>query len=1039
MKFPVKAFLIKSLKISSLLTGILCSLLFLLPYLFPQTVNTKIKDWANSRINGKLAFSEVGLSFFKHFPSLTFTLYDVTLNGSQPFEKDTLLSAKELGLGIDLSSLFKSTVNINKIFLENGYINIQVDKDGKANYNVYRAEPTQNTAPKDSSKAALKLENIQLENCHLIYNDRSLPMMVNAKGFHYSGKGDLSESVFDLHTHTEINSVDLYYGGQPYILSKKVNADLITRVNTNTLAFIFEKNDLKINKLPVDFKGRFEFLKNGYSMNFNFRSAETDLHNIITALPPEYLKWLEKTEVKGHGDLALVLAGKYIASTHISPDLSFKMKIRNGYIANENAPFPIENLFLDFETQLPGLNPDSLGVNIDSVYFKVDKGFFNSVVRVKGIKAPKVYAKINTQLDLAKWHRAFGLKPFEVKGQFDLSLLAEGQYKTGIVRSGVRKVDTVITSIPKFDLKSHFRNGYFKYASLPQAMEKINFNILANCTDNDYKHSTLAVSDLNFTVLDNFVKGHFNLINAKDFPVDARIQTNFNLGDIRKFYPLEGMEILGKLNVDIQSKGKYSPAKKLFPVTKANFTLQDGTLKTKYSPLPIERIQVSAEVVNKSASTKDLKVNIRPISFQFANQPFTLKAQLQNLDDLRYNVSSNGSIDIGKLYKVFAVDGYGVNGLIKTNFSLKGRQSDAASGNYNKLSNSGSMRVRNLQLTSDLFPKPFMINSGLFSFYQDKVKFETFKAVYGKSDFELNGEISNIINYATKPNASLKGNFDLKSKLIAADEFMAYADAPKTQNSTSAATGVVIVPANLDIQFKGEAQKVNYNGLNLKDFKGQIAIKDGNIALNETGFSLIDAPVTMNGNYKSISPKKAQFDYQIKADEFDIKKAYKEIKLFRDMASSASSAEGIVSLDYKLSGKLNQNMQPVYPSLKGGGVLSVKKIKMKGFKLLNAIGKKTDHNGITDPDLSKVNIKSSISNNIISIERTKVKMAGFRLRFEGKVDFNNKMNMSFRLGLPPFGIFGIPMTITGTSEKPKIKLGKSNKTDDPEEEKDTEN
>jgi len=36
------------------------------------------------------------------------------------------------------------------------------------------------------------------------------------------------------------------------------------------------------------------------------------------------------------------------------------------------------------------------------------------------------------------------------------------------------------------------------------------------------------------------------------------------------------------------------------------------------------------------------------------------------------------------------------------------------------------------------------------------------------------------------------------------------------------------------------------------------------------------------------------------------------------------------------------------------------------------------------------------------------------------------MNLKFRIGLPPLGIFGIPMTISGTQEKPIIKLGRGN-------------
>jgi len=104
--------LLKTLKISGITLGSLLLLMFLLPYLFPQAITNKIKQWANGNINGHITFSNTGLSFFKRFPSLTLTLYDVTLKGSAPFENDTLVSAKEISLGIDLSSVFGNRVTI---------------------------------------------------------------------------------------------------------------------------------------------------------------------------------------------------------------------------------------------------------------------------------------------------------------------------------------------------------------------------------------------------------------------------------------------------------------------------------------------------------------------------------------------------------------------------------------------------------------------------------------------------------------------------------------------------------------------------------------------------------------------------------------------------------------------------------------------------------------------------------------------------------------------------------------------------------------
>jgi AsmA protein len=224
----------------------------------------------------------------------------------------------------------------------------------------------------------------------------------------------------------------------------------------------------------------------------------------------------------------------------------------------------------------------------------------------------------------------------------------------------------------------------------------------------------------------------------------------------------------------------------------------------------------------------------------------------------------------------------------------------------------------------------------------------------------------------------------------------------------------------------------------IKDAKGQMTINNGSINLKNTGFNIIGTPVTMDATYTSTNPQTAFFNYHLTATDFDIKKAYKNIKLFHDMVTTAAYTEGLVSLDYQLSGRLNGNMQPVYPSLKGGGTLSAKQLKIHGFKLFSKIGSSTGKDSITNnADLSKVELKTKIANNIITIERTKLRMAGFRARFEGQVSFDKQMDIKFRLGLPPLGIIGIPLNITGTQDNPKIKLGSGNKADELKETADT--
>lgn len=870
--------------------------MFLLPILFPGKIAQEVKTFANNKLNGELNFKEANLSFFSHFPSLTLSLNQFSLKGSPPFKKETLVSANEIAFGINLKSLiFDKKVTIDKIFLSDAFINIKVNEKGEANYNVYVSD--EKTTSKDTTSTALRLDKITIKNTHLLYDDKAAKMLIDAKGFNYVGNGDLDQSIFDLYTEADIDDFNFTFGGEQYLKNKKVNADLITKVNTKSLAFIFKQNNLKINKLPIDFVGKLDFLKNGYDIDFKVGSKDSQLNDFFTALPPKYVTWLEKSKVEGATDLLLTLKGKFIASENQKPDLAFNMKIRNGEINYKNAPLSASNIFLNFDTKLPSLDTEKLRVNIDSIFFNVGKDYVKAIIKTEGLSQPKIAARIKTAIDLEKMNKAFGL---------------------------------------------------------------------------------------------------------------------------------QNMDLKGMLNVDINSNGVYNQKKHLVPVTKGSVSFKNGYIKTDYYPNPISNINVLANVLDNSGTLSDLKIILDPASFNFEGKPIYVKANLENLENVKYNIQAKGELDLAKIYKVFSKKGLDVKGFIKADVSLKGSQADAVAGNYHKLNNKGTLLLRNITTNSEYLPKPFLIKEGEFVFNQDKMNFNNFSAKYGQSDFKMNGYLQNVIDFVLTSKAVLKGNFNVDANYINVDEFMS--NSAKNQASAneeaSTSSGVVIIPPNFDLQFNCLAKKVDFDELKMQNLKGNVIINKGKLQLNNSGFDIIGSNVNMDVVYGSESPEKAFFEFEVLAKDFDVKRAYNEIKMFREMASAAESAEGIVSLDYKVGGKLSNQMQPIYPSLSGGGTLSVKDVKMKGFKMFGAVSKKTGKDAINNPNLSKVDIKTTIKNNIITIERFKFKVAGFRPRIEGTSSFDGKLNIKMRLGLPPLGIIGIPLTVTGTGDNPKVKLGK---------------
>ncbi|UOK43504.1 AsmA family protein [Flavobacterium enshiense] len=883
--------------------------MYLLPILFPGKIGQEVRGVANKRLKGELNFSKANLSFFKHFPSLTLTVEDFSLKGSSPFTKQNLVSSEEVSFGINIKSLiFGGEVKIDEIFISKADIHIRINEKGEANYNVYVSETKKE---KDTSTASLRLDKIVIQDSRLVYDDKSSEILINAKGLEYIGKGDLHEAIFDLKTDASIASFDLVFEGEEYLKHKKVDAELITRINTNSLEFVFQQNNLILNKLPIDFIGKLNILKSGYDIDLQVKSQNSELHDFFTALPPQYIKWLEQTEMSGKTDFLLVFKGISDESKNQNPDLMFNMKVRDGFVSYKKANIPASNIYLNFDAKVPALNTGNMYVKVDSLFFNVGKDYFSGIAEVKGMETPDINAKIKSQLDLGKLHRAIGI---------------------------------------------------------------------------------------------------------------------------------QNMSFKGILKSDIRANGKFDQKARLFPVTKGDLVLQNAAIKTEYYPNPIENINLNASVLNTTGKYKDLQVAIKPGQFNFEGKPIFIDADLKNFDDIVYDIKAKGELDLGRIYKVFSRKDLDVQGNVKADLSLKGTQSDAVNGNYNRLNNKGTLVLHNIRTKSDYLPLPFVIKEGLFTFNQNDMNFKDFRAVYGQSDFRMNGKMQNVINFIMSDKAVLKGEFTVDSDYINVDEFMTSVSADSVSVETSgenlpkkevAGTGVVVIPSNYDFDLKARAQKVNFQGLNIDKLNGGLVMKDGTIKMKDTKFAMIGSPFAMNATYAALSTQKAAFDYSIKAEDFDVKKAYNEIKMFREMASAAESAEGIVSLDYKIGGHLDGNMDPIYPSLKGGGVLSVRDVKMKGYKLFNTVGSKTNHDEIKDPKLSKIDIKTTVKNNIMTIERFKFKVSGFRPRIEGQVSLDGKLNLKMRLGLPPFGIIGIPITITGTQENPKVKIGKE--TEDLEE------
>ncbi|MCX6283197.1 MAG: AsmA family protein, partial [Bacteroidetes bacterium] len=669
----------KTLKISGICLGVIVLLLvimFLLPFMFQDKFARIVKTTANKTLKTEVNFSAMDVSFFSYFPNLTITLTNFSLRSSAPFNKDTLIKAKDISFGVNLWSVVKGPLKITRVYLVKGKVVLQYNEKGASNFDVYASsgDTLKKKGATPSGEAEMKIENIAFVKTDFIYSDASIPLKITAHGINYRGKSKISKDILKLASNVQIDSLNVEYNHLTYIKSKPVKAKLVTSININSLDMKFEKNDLTIKNIPFEFRGEFSFRKEGYELFLSLFSMYND----------EYIS----------GSLRMISTKKL-------------------WIA----------------------------------------------------------AKADVNMNLRDWGLGLGMKDFELRGIYSLKLDAQGDYDTGRDPKS-KKPDTVILSIPNFNLVSTLKDGFFRYKKYPQALSGITAKLTASCKDHDYRSVKVSLDDLKAGFLKNKIEGYFRLNGLADLPVEGSIKTSLNLAEMRQLIPFDSLDFGGFIDISLDVKGKYAPAKKLFPMTILNVKLSDGDIQTKYYPHPVDKINMLLIVTNTSGKLSDTRVLLDPFSFRFEGKPFEVRASLSNPDNISYDIVSKGSIDLTRVYKVFSRKGIDLGGYIETDLKLKGNQNDAMAGRIDKLSNSGRLTLRNIAFTTEYLPKPFIIKSGVFRFEQDKVWFEKFDGRYGASDIMMDGHLSNVINYVLSDKQKLKGSFNFNSDYLLADEFI---------------------------------------------------------------------------------------------------------------------------------------------------------------------------------------------------------------------------------------------------------------------------
>ena len=526
---------------------------FILPTVFKDDIENAIKEEAGNQLNGSIYFDadDLNITLFSHFPSLSVEMKDFGIIGNEEyktiFKQDTLIAVGSFELAINLKSLFEDKMVIDGIYLDKLKLNAIVTKEGNENYMVImkaseetpEAEEEETT---EESTFAMKINEWNISDAHIIYDDQLGNMFAEVKGLNHSGNGDMTLEVYDLATKTNIKALTYKMDGVSYLHEGEFDADMTMNIDLKNMKFTFKENQFKLNDFGFNFEGWVALPEDAdVDLDISFGSNDTEFKSILSLVPGVFLEGFE--EIKTSGTLAFngKVKGKMVGDQ--LPTYDIKLLVKDGFFQYPDLPTAVENINMDMQI----LNTDGILANniIDIKAFHLDMGKnpVDAKVWVKGIDEMDLDANIKANVDLGSLNSIYPIEDIELKGIYSLDASAKGIFNDSLEKYPI--VDAIMS----------LKNGFVKSSEVPAPLENIQLaskiHVPVNMND-----AHVSVDNFSVTLSEETFNAKGEFFNLDNPTYDLSMNGTLNFDKLLKLFPLDDMTLQGKVIIhDFTTKG----------------------------------------------------------------------------------------------------------------------------------------------------------------------------------------------------------------------------------------------------------------------------------------------------------------------------------------------------------------------------------------------------------------------------------------------------------------------------------------------------
>jgi hypothetical protein len=429
-----------------LIAGIVILIVFAplitVPLLFRDQVTERVKAEINRNVDAQVDFGSVGITFFRNFPNITFSLNDLSVAGVDAFAGDTLATVGRFRLVLDVGSVIRAyrhdaPLVVRSIDVAGPSIHARVLEDGRASWDIFREEEARPAREDEAAPFNVGLRRFAITDGRVLYEDERTGLRARLDGLDHELRGDFTRSHFDLRTRTHVDGVTVSHRGIPYLSGVVADLTADLAADLDARRFTFRENQLQLNELGLGFDGSVALADGGVELDVTFAADRAEFRDILSFVPALYLR--DFGTIQTSGNVAVNGHARGLYADGLVPSFALNVDVADGMFRYPDLPLPARNIVADVAIGNPGGDLDGTVVDVRRFAIQFGDDPFEARLRVATpVSDPDIDLAMKGRIDLADVGRTLKLEGVEelagvvttdAEARTRLSYVETGQYE----------------------------------------------------------------------------------------------------------------------------------------------------------------------------------------------------------------------------------------------------------------------------------------------------------------------------------------------------------------------------------------------------------------------------------------------------------------------------------------------------------------------------------------------------------------------------------------------------------------------------------